>query len=158
MKLYDSSGNAIWNIKDSITLDFTSTDYDTKAECTAAVGMKFSDSDTPFPTKFWSTTSGSWSHSASNGWSPSSTITNQGPGILFPLNRDSNFEIDVVITYDPSLATDQAAYEMGFMNPLQTWLCIARWQAASTSNESRLQFYMREPPHPPTFSEKLVRS
>ncbi len=83
-------------ISDALTdlnLDFTGTDYDTKAECNA-VGMLFSDSDTPFPTQLKNTVrlTDTWSHSAGNGWTPSPTTDNEGPALLWPLQRAGDWE------------------------------------------------------------------
>lgn len=96
--------SSIWRIGETVLdLGFTGTDYDTKAEC-QAVGLRFSDSDVPFPDTLRFPTSGTWAHSAGNGWAASSSILNEGPAILLPLCRPGNWELEIVLDFGPTAA------------------------------------------------------
>lgn len=99
LKVDGAADDNVWRIAEIVLdLDFTGTDFDTKTEC-QAVGLRFSDSDTPFPGTLRVTIGDGWSHSAGNGWLPTSTVQNQGPGILIPLVRPGNWELEAVINY-----------------------------------------------------------
>ena len=98
---------SIWRIGEvALDLDFTGTDYDTKAECNA-VGLRFSDSDTPFPDNLVSAVTGSWTHSAGNGWYGSS---GDEPALVLPLMRGANWELEVVINFS---STTRYYYYLG---------------------------------------------
>jgi hypothetical protein len=94
----------------TISMDFTETTWSTKDEC-GYMGLRFSDYDTPFPTTLAQTVSGSWAHSAGNGWYATSTSDLQGPAILLPLAQPSNWQLDIGLTY-----ADTAASLQGFIN------------------------------------------
>ena len=104
-----------WEIFD-LAFDFTGTEYDTRAKC-QALGLRFSDDDTPFPTQLRAALSGSWSHSAGNGWRPATTVDAEGPGILIPLARGNNFEFTVTVkTYTRSPGDNTYLY-LGAVGP-----------------------------------------
>jgi len=85
-----------WRIGGEVlNLDFTGSDYDTKAEC-QAVGMRFSDSDSPFPTTLKWVASGSWGHVGGGGWVPTAPVNGQGPAMLIPVSRGANWELELV--------------------------------------------------------------
>jgi len=77
-----------------LDMDFTGTDYDTKAKCQAG-GMLFSDSDSPFPSEFVGkivNMSDGFSHVTGNGWQPSLSADNRGPALMWPVHRSGNWE------------------------------------------------------------------
>jgi len=96
-----------------LDLDFTGTAYNTKAKC-QAVGLRFSDADTPFPSPLRYTVSGSWSHSAGNGWQPAAPTDDQGPAILVPLSRGGNWEVEVGFYYSPATAALRGRLLVGY--------------------------------------------
>ena len=105
----------IWLLGETVLdLDFTGTDYDTKAKC-QAVGLRFSDSDTPFPSTLVKTIADGWTHSAGNGWQGSSTAQNQGPGIIIPLMRPGNWELEWVVYYPSNAANRAGGFYSGYI-------------------------------------------
>lgn len=95
-----------------LDLDFSGTDFDTKAEC-QTLGLRFSDSDEPFPWTLYDGVTGTWSHSAGNGWRPSALEFEHGPAILIPLMRPGNWEIEV--QYDWASINTQGAFYLGYI-------------------------------------------
>ncbi len=98
---------------EDLDLDFTGTDWDTKAKCNA-IGLRFSDYDMPFPTTLRWAVSGTWTHSAGNGWQPSSSTDNEGPALLLPLIRGGNWEAELIIGYTATAA--QGRIEIGYVS------------------------------------------
>ena len=86
----------------ALDLDFTGTDYDTKAEC-QDVGVRFSDDDNPpFPDLLYAggaIAGGTWTHSAGNGWQPGGLGLLTGPALLIPLIRSGQWELEVNFNY-----------------------------------------------------------
>ncbi|KKL64275.1 hypothetical protein LCGC14_2166670 [marine sediment metagenome] len=88
-----------------LDLDFTGTDFDTKAECNAE-GILFSDADTPYPTKTYVEHAGTWAHVASNGWKPVTADADKGPSLIIPLARPENWELEIVFDYSVAAIED----------------------------------------------------
>lgn len=95
-----------------LNLNLTGTLYDTEAKL-SAVGVQLS-SVVPFADILRFTVSGTWAHSAGNGWRPASAINNQGPGILIPC-RGSNFELEVVFDFTPSAIGEMFSMVLGYL-------------------------------------------
>ena len=69
--------DGVWRIAETTyDMDFTGTDFDSKAECQAS-GIRFSDDDVPFPDFIKYGVSGSWTMVSGSGWQPASS-TNTG--------------------------------------------------------------------------------
>jgi hypothetical protein len=106
-----------WRIGGGVALDMSlsTTTWDTQAEC-QAVGMRFSESDTPFPDKLVYSVVGSWLHTANQGWGPSETVADQGPGIIIPLMRPDNWELKLRL-YLPSVPdAEEGRLMFGYIN------------------------------------------
>lgn len=130
------SPNSAWRIGDEVlNMDFTGTAYNTKAKCQAA-GLRFSDSDSPFPNTLWNPTKtgGTWSHVSGNGWKPGNVlVTGEGPGLLLPLMRSGNWEYAIsfrVFTRSASYSTyfHIGAIGIGMQIPIYTWNYSFSWQ------------------------------
>ena len=76
-----------------LALDFTGTEFDTKSEC-QALGLRFSDADTPFPDTLRYPVGGSWTHEPTRGWRPYSAVSLEGPAMLLPLMRGANWQLN----------------------------------------------------------------
>lgn len=109
---------APWRLGGTVlNLDFTGLAYDTKPEC-QAVGLRFSDSDTPFSNPLGTVAvSGTWAHSAGNGWAASGMSNDEWSVILIPLMRPENWELDVVLTYSPAAVAHMIRFYMGHLTP-----------------------------------------
>ena len=97
-----------------LEMDFTGTDYDTLAECNYR-GLRFSDSDTPWPTTLRYTSGGTWAHSAGNGWRPTAADDEVGPALLIPLLRPANWILEVKWKYAPAAVTEQGILVFGYI-------------------------------------------
>lgn len=105
---------------EDVSLDFTGTLYDTKAECQAA-GLRFSDDDSPFGygglraavPGAYPDLAGSWSHVAGSGWQPASTTNSAGPALLLPLARPGDWEMSITIDYQPTDVAHQINLLLG---------------------------------------------
>jgi hypothetical protein len=99
-----------------IDLDFTGTDYDTKAECNAE-GIQFSDADTPYPATCYVQQDGTWTHVTSSGWKPATTDETKGPSLIFPIARSENWELEIVFNFDSSDVSDTGQLILFAMTP-----------------------------------------
>jgi hypothetical protein len=114
--------DAILSLKDNfwlmgeevLNLDFTGTDFDTKAECNA-VGLRFSDSDTPFTSNLVYPVSGTWAHNAGSGWEPGAPVNDEGPALLVPLCRSPNWEFELVFDFTPTNVNQMGFLYMGYI-------------------------------------------
>lgn len=97
-----------------LVLDFTGTAFDTKAKC-QTLGLRFSDDDEPFPETLLHSVSGSFSHSATAGWRPTAPVNDEGPALLLPLARPGNWELEIVLNYNPAGASDQGRVYVGYL-------------------------------------------
>lgn len=132
----------IWRMGEVVLdLDFTGTDYDTVAECNA-VGLKFSDSDVPFPSFITGTTTGTWTHVAGQGWEAVPTgAAWEGPAILVPLCRADNWELEIVIDFVPTNVNQKGYVVFGYLansNNYGTMVYIVDTSVVA----SQLQVYM----------------
>jgi len=144
MKLFDSSGNTIWSLNDTvISMDFTGTDYNTKAKCNA-VGMTFSDYNTPYPDKIYTDHDGTWSHVESSGWLPASTTDLKGPGIMFRLPRAADLDIQFTLTYTPSAAAQRILISSGVCTSSGNNSMVHRAIDNSASTELGVQAYTND--------------
>lgn len=108
-----------WRIGDTpLSLDFTGALYDSKSECNA-VGLRFSDSDTPFPSTLRFTVGGTWSHTASTGWL-AAPGNDQMTAIVFPLMRSSNWALTFTLNYDPTAASHRLRALAGYITSSNT--------------------------------------
>ncbi len=107
-----ADGN-IWRLGETqFDLDFTGTDFDTKAEC-QAYGIRFSDDDTPFPDEGISVydNDGDWTHSAGRGWYASGMADGKGATLMFPLYRAAQWCLEMWLDLD-DIALNTGAYAM----------------------------------------------
>lgn len=88
-----------------VDIDFTGTDFDTKAKCDD-IDIRFSDADTPYPTTTYVQHAGTWAHVTGNGWKPNTTDGTKGPSLIIPLARPENWELEVVFDYSSALDAD----------------------------------------------------
>lgn len=96
-----------------VPLDFTTIEYDTKAECIQphGPGLRFSDNDTPFPSWLRRLIAGTWTHVAATGWQPATGVgENDGPGLLIPLLQPGQWELEVVLDYSAPAGVDDEGY------------------------------------------------
>lgn len=108
---------AEWRIGSQVlNLDFSGTAYDTKSECNA-VGLRFSDSDTPFPTALADAVAGTWTHVAGKGWRPDSSADDQGPGILIPLARPGQWELELTVNRTAGSVAEMLRCYVGYVTP-----------------------------------------
>jgi hypothetical protein len=107
-------GYTHWPNGTYLDMDFTGTDWDLKGECNY-VGLRFSDVATPFPDILTWTHSGTWAHSAGNGWVPTMTVNNQGPAILVPLMRPGNWELFIDFEYTPGHVNQRFILDLGYL-------------------------------------------
>lgn len=111
-----------------LDLDFTGTDYDTKAKLNN-VGVRMSYSiddatgDSPFPTIISDgipagDANNGWTHVATKGWQPKETAGTDyyGPAWLIPLGRCANFEVAIEIDMTASAVTDWSLIEIGYIS------------------------------------------
>jgi len=119
---------SVWRLGDVVLdLDFTGTSYDTKAEC-QVVGLRFSDADTPFPDTLVVTTSaGGWTHVAGEGWQPSSLTADNGPGIIVPLMRPGNWELEAVLKVPAQAVNTRGLLYHGYIVGSNHVGAFARW-------------------------------
>lgn len=94
--------------------DFTGTMLDTKAEC-QAMGLRFSDDDTPFPDNIYSDIDGTWTHVESVGWKAVAGDDSKGPAILIPLIRPRDWEINITFDFAVAAVGDQVRFIVGTM-------------------------------------------
>lgn len=130
--------SAAWRIGEEVlNLDFTGTDYDTVAECNV-VGLRFSDTDTPFPDTFRFSVSGTWTHSTGNGWQPASSTADEGPALIIPLCRAANWELELVINYAPTNVLHMMTLDFGYIsNSNHVGACATIADAWATSSQIR---------------------
>lgn len=101
---------------DGFLLDFTGTLFDTVDKC-HRVGLRFSDVDSPFPTRVtWNAPTGSWSHAAGRGWQPFSSTASAGPAIVFPLAQGHEWEMTIVVDYRDVSLTTRSHVELAYMS------------------------------------------
>jgi hypothetical protein len=112
----EASDDKTWLIgAQPINMGFTDTSFDTKAECNA-YGVRFSDdAGVLFPSVVVGTISGTWTHSAGNGWQPASSADAEGPAILVPLMRPGNWELSFTVNYAPTSTAHQFALYFGYL-------------------------------------------
>jgi hypothetical protein len=117
------SENILWSSHMSsdesvINPDFTGSIYVTKSEC-QTLGMRFSDSDTPYPDPVGGlkSISGSWSISAGNGWKPAASVSDEGPAIMIPLVKGQNWEFEVIVNYAAAGVSDEGDFLIGYLTP-----------------------------------------
>ncbi len=99
-----------------LDLDFTGTDYDTKAECNA-IGIIFSDADTPYPTTTYVQHAGTWAHVAGNGWKPNTTDGTKGPSLLLPIARSEDWELEIIFNFSSASVNDTGQLILFAMTP-----------------------------------------
>ncbi len=115
--LNGTTDNNIWRLGETVLdLDFTGTDYDTAAEC-EAIGLKLSNTVPTFPYQLQGIVSGSWSHSAGNGWRPSTSVNDQGPAMLIPLMRSSDWQLLVQLRTYSRTSSDSTYIWLGAVGP-----------------------------------------
>jgi len=94
------------------SFDFTGTQYNTKAKCNAA-GIYFHDDGGYYPTSFgiagFTVQSGTWTHSAGNGWIASSIGESQNADFIIRLTKQ-NFQVDLEFDYEESGAANERGY------------------------------------------------
>lgn len=113
IKITGTVDDNIFRIGDkALDLDFTGVDYDTKVKC-QEVGLKFSDDDTPFPTTLIDATSGTWAHSAGNGWQPASSVDDEGPALIIPIVRPGNWYLWIEYIQAAASGPDKSRVEVG---------------------------------------------
>jgi len=106
MEIVSSGGDTLWRFGDeTINIDFTGTDFDTKVKCNA-VGIIFSDTNTPYPTKTYVEHAGTWTHVTSNGWKPNTTDVTKGPSLFLPVVRSENWELEIVFDFSSADVSD----------------------------------------------------
>lgn len=103
-----------WPNGEYLDMDFTGTDWNTKVECNY-VGLRFSDVATPFPGNLTWPVSGTWAHSAGNGWQPTITVNAEGPAILIPIMRPGNWELFLDYEYTPGNVNERFWLALGYI-------------------------------------------
>lgn len=93
----------VWRIGSGLALDADFTTSSSKATW-QALGIRFSDDDTPFPLSLRWPVSGAWSWLTSYGFYASSASDGGGPAMLIPLMRPGNWRLETEI-YCGELAT-----------------------------------------------------
>jgi hypothetical protein len=116
--------NCIEGAQMSMVLDFTGTDLDTKAEC-QALGLLFSDNDTPFPDELYAPCNGTWTHVEGVGWKAACAVNSEGPSIIIPLVRSYNWEMAVTFEYAVSDVAELARLILGTMMPNNDYGIVA---------------------------------
>lgn len=125
-----------------LEMDFTGTEYDTKAECQYR-GLRFSDSDTPWPAALVGACNpgDSWTHSAGNGWQPAADDDTGGPALLIPLMRPDNWILELQWKYAPAAVTEQGLLYFGYItnsNQPGAYARIEDTSAAASQLEAHL--------------------
>lgn len=124
-----------------LEMDFTGTEYDTKAECQYR-GLRFSDDDTPWPDALIAITGpGTWTHSADNGWQPGEMDENEGPSLLIPLMRPANWILELQWKYAPADVNEQGILYFGYItnsNQPGAYARIEDTSAAASQLEAHL--------------------
>lgn len=141
IKVIGASDDNIWRIGEiALDVNFTGTDYDTKAKC-QAIGIRFSDDDTPFPdTLLAAYATGTWAHVASTGWLAASTTDEQGPALVIPIMRPGNWYALLYFTTVGSPVLDMSRVEVGGITA--TNQVVGYGEARDPSTISR-QYYAR---------------
>lgn len=117
-----------------IDLDFTQNNLATKSACEAA-GLIFSDIESLFPDKIVNGISGSWSHSTGKGWTPTAPDDDKGPAILIKLCRLCDWEIELILNYEPSGVNEKGAVKIAAMLPSNHYAFFAMARDSSISEK-----------------------
>jgi hypothetical protein len=70
------------------------------------MGIRFSDSSTPFPDYLRTQHIGSWSHVVSTGWLATTTTDERGPGMTIPIVRPGNWYAEARFTIGGAITTN----------------------------------------------------
>jgi hypothetical protein len=82
------------------------------------LGLRFSDYNTPFPTKFRAyDVAGTWTHFDGRGWQPKTTDDGDGPVILIPLVAGAgDFEFTAELDFRYAAVAEKSYTQMGYVD------------------------------------------